>query len=123
MNVRFVIDNFNAKTAKDAYPLPHLDDLLGSMAGAPTLDAASGYWQIPLADEDIDKTGFVTKYGTYEFTVMPFGLTSAPSCFQRTMTSILGPFIGDFVYVFIDDIIIFSSPRTCRTFATSPASL
>lgn len=87
----------NAKTAKDAYPLPHLDDLLGAMSGAcvfSTLDAANGYWQIPLADEDIDKTGFVTKYGTYEFTVMPFGLTSAPSCFQRTMTSILGPLLA-----------------------------
>ncbi|CDS06928.1 hypothetical protein LRAMOSA09451 [Lichtheimia ramosa] len=45
----------NAKTAKDAYPLPHLDDLLGPMAGAPTLDAASGYWQIPLADKTLTR--------------------------------------------------------------------
>lgn len=89
-----------------------MDDLLGSMAGAQifsTLDAASGYWQIPLDEDSIELSGFVTKYGTYEFTVMPFGLTSAPACFQRTMTSILGPFIGRFVFVFIDDIIIFSS--------------
>ncbi|KAJ8651318.1 hypothetical protein O0I10_013191 [Lichtheimia ornata] len=112
--LRLVIDypQLNSKTMKDAYPLPHLDDLLGSMAGAQifsTLDAASGYWQIPLAQEAIELSGFVTKYGTYEFTVMPFGLTSAPACFQRTMTSILGPFIGKFVFVFIDDIIIFSS--------------
>lgn len=112
--LRLVIDyrQLNAKTVKDAYPLPHLDDLLGSMAGAQvfsTLDAASGYWQIPLAQEAIELSGFVTKYGTFEFTVMPFGLTSAPVCFQRTMTSILGPFIGKFVFVFIDDIIIFSS--------------
>ncbi|KAJ8651754.1 hypothetical protein O0I10_012681 [Lichtheimia ornata] len=112
--LRLVIDyrQMNSKTVKDAYPLPHLDDLLGSMAGAQifsTLDAASGYWQIPLAQEAIELSGFVTKYGTYEFTVMPFGLTSAPACFQRTMTSLLGPFISKFAFVFIDDIIIFSS--------------
>lgn len=106
-----------------AYPLPHLDNLLGSMAGAPTLDAASGYWQIPLAQEAIELSGFVTKYGTYEFRVMPFGLTSAPSCFQRTMANILGPFIGKFVYVFVSDIIIFLSSRTCWTFASSATSL
>ncbi|KAG2190950.1 hypothetical protein INT47_009222 [Mucor saturninus] len=111
--LRLVVDyrKLNQLTIKDAFPLPHIDDLLDSLGGATwfsTLDAASGFWQIPVAQDSIEKTGFVTRHGTYEFTVMPFGLTSAPSTFQRTMSIILQQYIGTFVYVFIDDIIIFS---------------
>lgn len=112
-SLRLVVDyrRLNEITIKDAYPLPHIDDLLGSMGGATwfsTLDAASGYWQIPVAEDSIERTGFVTSQGTFEFTTMPFGLTSAPSTFQRCMNSLLAPYLGLFVYVFIDDIIIFS---------------
>ncbi|KAG2190968.1 hypothetical protein INT47_007113 [Mucor saturninus] len=111
--LRLVVDyrKLNQVTIKDAFPLPHIDDLLDSLGGSSlfsTLDAASGYWQVPVAEESIERTGFVTRQGTFEFTVMPFGLTSAPSTFQRTMSMILGEYIGDFVYVFIDDVIIFS---------------
>ncbi|KAG2190953.1 hypothetical protein INT47_005641 [Mucor saturninus] len=111
--LRLVVDyrRLNQVTVKDSFPLPYIDDLLDSLGGASwfsTLDAASGFWQVPVSEESIERTGFVTKQGTFEFVVMPFGLTSAPSTFQRAMHIILEPFIGKFVYVFIDDIIIFS---------------
>lgn len=115
-DLRLVVDyrKLNKVTIKDHFPLPHIDDLLGSLAGSThfsTMDAASGFHQIPMDPASIEKTGFTTKYGTFEFLVMPFGLTNAPSTFQRTMNGILGDFIGKFVLVFIDDLIIFSSSQ------------
>lgn len=104
----------NRITVKDGYPLPHVDDLIDSVGGSSwfsTLDAANGFWQIPMAEDSVSKTGFTTKYGTFVFLTMPFGLTSAPATFQRVMTTILQDYIGDFVYVFIDDIIIFSKTQ------------
>lgn len=101
----------NNITVKDSYPLPHIDDIIDSIGDScvfSTLDAASGFWQIPMAADSINKTGFTTKYGTYEFMVMPFGLTNAPATFQRMMTRILGKLVGHCVHVFIDDIIIYS---------------
>ncbi|KAG1450745.1 hypothetical protein G6F57_016335 [Rhizopus arrhizus] len=61
-----------------------------------------------MAKDSVDKTGFVTKLGTFKWKVLPFGLTTAPSTYQRMMVNILGELIGDCAYVFIDDIIIFS---------------
>ncbi|KAG1302226.1 hypothetical protein G6F64_011112 [Rhizopus arrhizus] len=101
----------NSITVKDGYPLPHIEEVLDSLGGATyfsTLDAASGFWQVEMHPNSVEKTGFVTKFGTYEFNVMPFGLTSAPSTFQRMMSDILRDYIGIFVYVFIDDILIYS---------------
>lgn len=111
--LRLVVDyrKLNERTIKDAYPLPQIDNLLDSMGGAcffSTLDAASGYWQIPMSKEASERSGFVCPFGTFTWNVMSFGLTSAPSTFQRTMNTILQAFIGKFVYCFIDDIIIFS---------------
>lgn len=111
--LRLVVDyrKLNDRTIKDAYPLPQIDNLLDSMGGArvfSTLDAASGYWQIPLSKEASERSGFVCPFGTFTWNVMSFGLTSAPSTFQRTMNTILQRFIGKFVYCFIDDIIIYS---------------
>lgn len=102
--LRMVVDyrKLNEMTIKDAYPLPHIDDIFSSLGGAQifsTMDAARGFWKIPLDEEAKELSGFVTKYGTYEFQVMPFGLTNAPSTFQRTMTNTLSDFIGEFVLV------------------------
>ncbi|KAG1445016.1 hypothetical protein G6F56_010064 [Rhizopus delemar] len=112
-SLRLVIDyrRLNKLTIKDTYPLPMIDTLLDSMAGATvftTLDAASGYHQVPMDSGSMDKTGFITPLGTYEFQVMPFGLTSAPATYQRMMVELLGPFLSQFVMVFIDDVIVYS---------------
>lgn len=113
-SLRLVIDyrRLNKITIKDNFPLPIIDSLLDSLGGAKiftTLDAASGYHQIPMHKDSMAKTGFITPQGTFEFQVMPFGLTSAPATYQRTMTNLLGEYIGKFVFVFIDDIIVFST--------------
>ncbi|KAG0851247.1 hypothetical protein G6F16_013968 [Rhizopus arrhizus] len=95
---RMVLDyrKLNQMTVSNAYPLPLISELLDSLGGAKfftTMDMAFGYWQVPMAEDSIEKTGFVTKKGIYEFLVMPFGLTSAPSTFQAMMNSILGEYI------------------------------
>ena len=67
-----------------------------------------GYWQIPMEENSIDKTTFVTKFGTFALKVMPFGLTNAPTTFQSFMNCILHEFIGSFVEVYLDDVLIYS---------------
>ena len=76
-----------------------------------TLDLKSGYWQIPLNPKSKHKSSFVCKQGTFEFNVMPCGLCNTPGTFQRVMDSILKPLLGKFVYVFLDDIIVFSKSK------------
>lgn len=99
---------------KDAYPLPRIEDILDTLSGAciyTTLDATSGYYQIPVAEEDIPKTAFQTRSGLYEFTRMPFGLSNALPVFQRTMDEVFAEEKGKFLQVYLDDIIIFSKSR------------
>ena len=102
----------NKLTVKNRYPLPRTDEPLDRLHGSKfftKIDLASGYHQIRIKEEDIPKTAFKTRYGHYEFTVMPFGLCNAPATFQRTMNDVFRDLLDDFVIIFLDDILIFSN--------------
>ena len=74
----------NKNTISDSYPLPHIEELLSQLKGCTilfTLDLRDGYFHVPIAKEDIHKTVFSCRYGTFEYLVMPFGLMNAPSIF------------------------------------------
>ena len=99
----------NAVTKSDRYPMPDVDEALSSFGQAQyfsTIDLKSGYYQVPMAAEDEEKTAFITKQGLFHFKVMPFGLKNAPATFQRLMHEVLEGL--NYVKVHIDDIIIFS---------------
>ncbi|KAF9758249.1 Retrovirus-related Pol polyprotein from transposon [Nosema granulosis] len=108
----------NEVTVRDTYPMPRVDDILDEMHGAKyftKLDALSGYHQVKMHKDDIGKTAFACKEGLFEFTRMPFGLINAPATFQREMNRILKPFIGKFVTVYMDDIVIYSKTKDEHT--------
>jgi hypothetical protein len=101
----------NDITKKDNYSLPRINEMLDALQDAQwftTLDLASGYWQIKVKKEDQEKTVFITKFGTYEFKVMPFGLCNAPATFQRTIDKVLQGIKDKFVLVYLNNVIIFS---------------
>ena len=91
--------------------MPRTEDILDTLGGATTfstLDLRSGYWQVPVAQEDRAKTAFVTYGGLYEYNVMPFGLTNAPATFQRLMDAVLAGMRWQTCLVYLDDIIVFA---------------
>lgn len=110
---RFCVDyrKLNAVTIPDEFPIPRQSEILSSLSGAQvlsSLDALSGFTQLEMSPEDIEKTAFRTHRGLFQFLRMPFGLRNGPSIFQRVMQSILSPYLWIFCLVYIDDIVIYS---------------
>jgi hypothetical protein len=101
----------NVVTIKNKYPLPRIDILFDQLVRAQVfskIDLRSGYHQIKIHDEDIPKTAFSSRYELYEYLVISFGLTNAPTHFMYLMNSIFMPELNKFVVVFIDNILVYS---------------
>ena len=110
---RFCVDyrKLNAVTTPDEFPIPRQSEILSSLSGAQvlsSLDALSGFTQLELDPEDVEKTAFRTHRGLFQFKRMPFGLRNGPSIFQRVMQGILAPYLWLFCLVYIDDIVVYS---------------
>jgi hypothetical protein len=103
--------SLNDVTVKNKCPLPCIEDLFNRMRGARVfskIDLRSGYHQMEIRPSDIPKTDFSTRYSLYEFTVMSFGLTNAPTYFRNLMNKVFMEYLDRFVIIFIDNILIYS---------------
>ena len=111
---RMCIDyrSLNADTVRDVYPLPLIDEIFDRLAGARVfskLDLRSGYHQMRVNPEDTHKTAFRTPFGNYEFLVLPFGLTNAPSAFSRMIAKVFPVAeFRKFLAPYVDDLLLFS---------------
>jgi len=111
----------NDVTVKDTYSLPRMEDCIEFLSEASVfsmLDCESGYWQIPVAVEDQNKTTFTCHDGTYKYIRLPLGLTNAPATFQRAIGIILSGVKWKTCLVYLDDVIVFS--RTVEKHITRP---
>ena len=111
--LRMCIDyrQINKVIVKNKYPLSRIKDLFVQLKGAGVfskIDLQSGYYKLKVKDVDVPKTAFRTRYGHYEFLVLPFGLTNAPAAFMDLMNRVFRPYLDLFVMVFIDDILVYS---------------
>lgn len=113
---RVVIDYraLNEITVKNKYPLPLMDELFDRVHGAKffsIIDLRSGFHQISIRPEDREKTAFRTRFGSYEYTVLPMGLCNAPGTFMQLMNDTFRDLLDRSVLAFLDDVLIFSRTR------------
>ncbi|GJS47237.1 putative reverse transcriptase domain-containing protein [Tanacetum coccineum] len=113
---RMCIDyrELNKLTVKNRYPLLRIDNLFDQLQGSSIyskIDLRSSYHQLRVRERDIPKMAFQTRYGRYEFRVIPFGLTNAPAVFMDLMNRVCNPYLDKFIIVFIDDILIYSKDK------------
>ena len=100
----------NKITIKNKYPLPRIDDIFDQLKGARAffkIDLRSGYYQMKIKEADVPNIAFKTRYGHYEFLVLPFGLTNAPALFIDLMNRVFQPYLDKFMVVCIDDILVY----------------
>lgn len=101
----------NSNTVVDRYPIPRVDEILDRLGGSTIyskIDLTQAYHQVEVAPEHRHRTAFQSRWGLYEYTVLPFGLMNAPATFQRLMDSVLKENLDIFATVYLDDILIFS---------------
>ena len=104
----------NKVTIKNKYPLPHIDELFDHLQGSVVyskLDLRQGYYQLEIREADISKTAFNSRYGHFEFIVMPFGLINAPAAFMDLMHRMFCLYLDSFIVIFIDDILVYSRTK------------
>ena len=114
--LRLCIDyrQLNKVIVKNKHPFIRTNDLFDQLKNAKIfskIDFRSRYHQVRIKDEDINKTSFRTRYGHYEFTVVPFWLSNAPTVFMFLMNGIFREYLDNFVIVFLDDILIYSKSK------------
>ena len=102
----------NKLTIRNVYPLPYIDQLFDQLVNAKyfsKIDLRTGYWQIRLDSEDQEKTAFRVRYGSYEFTVLPMGITNAVETFQTLMQHLFMKYLDKFIIIYLDDLVIYSN--------------
>ena len=112
--LRFCVDyrTFNSITIKDRYPLPLIKETLRQVSKATWIskvDVRAAFHKLRVREGDENKTVFSDSFGSFEWLVTPFGLTGAPSAFQRYINTVLGEYLGDFCSAYLDDVLIYTS--------------
>ena len=110
--------DLNEACPKDSFPLPLIDQIFYAFIGhriLSFLDSFSGYHQIPMYPLDAEKTTFITPHGLYCYNVMPFGLKNVGATYQRLVTKIFRPLIGESMEIYIDDMLVKSKKRDDHT--------